>query len=118
MDNVVPITKHEDYVPFRVDASKYYKIDPTLDEHSRTLYEYILSITKKFHDMAYVEWATTGEATDGLMKTTWGKDLQMYLIKSAFGSLRRNRYLRFQYDTTLGARIMEVMEFVGESIKG
>jgi len=118
MGSVTPITAHDDYIPSKVEASKFYLIDSALDENCKTLYEYLLTIAKQFDVMTYVSWATTGEAIDELLKSNWGRDLQIYVIKGAFATLRKNRYLRFQYDTTLEARIMELMEFIGESVKG
>lgn len=114
MGSVTPITKHEKYIPARVKARTYYLIDPNLDDTARSLYEFLFGEAKVWHCMAYLEWPTTDDALNNIYRSSWGKDLQMTVIRSAFATLRKNRYLRFQYESVLTARILELMEFVGE----
>lgn len=117
MGKVVELSSHESYVPTKVKALDFYKYDSNLDVVARELYQHLEGISKRKHSTTYLDWPTTEEAMNALFQSNWGKDLPGYVIKSAFALLRKNRYLRFTYDSTIQARILELMEFIGESSK-
>jgi hypothetical protein len=113
MNNLIPITRHEKYMPTKVRADLFYGIDCNLDENTRALYHLLLAVSSVNYGITYISWPTTEDAISELLKTEWARNLQTYAVKNAFSSLRKNRYLRHSYVKVLDARVLELLEFIG-----
>ena len=117
MEVLTTITKHPLYVPVKVRAFLYYGIDPNLDEPSRSLYRFLLGISKILHGLRYCNWPTMENAVIEVANSEWAKDMPTYAVRSAFTSLRKGRYIRHIYHTGLDKRVMELIGYIGEKTK-
>ena len=118
MGTLHPITQHTNFVPCKVRAELFYGIDSNLDENARSLYKFLLGVSTMNYGITYIPWATTDIAIEELYKSDeWGKDLQMYAIRNAFSLLRKNRYLRHTYVRVLDARVLELLDYIGENAR-
>lgn len=115
MGDLVPITKHEDYVPVKVRACLFYSVDNKLNENAKELYFFLSKVCKRDYGVNYLPWPTMEDAVEQIIRSEFGKDLQMYAIKNAFSNLRKNGYLRHTYNRVLAARILELREYIGEN---
>jgi hypothetical protein len=118
MGDLIPITQHKKYIPEKVRAELFYGIDCNLDETSRSLYHFLLAISSVNYGITYIKWATTEIAIHELSGSEWGRDFSQATIKGAFSLLRKNRYLRHSFARVLDARVLELLEFIGENTKG
>ena len=117
MGDLVPITQHQNYVPARVRAELFYGIDCNLDEESRSLYHFLLGVSSINFGITYIKWATMEDAIFQLAQSEWGKKYSTATIKGYFYQLRKNRYLRFTYNKQLEARVLQLIDFIGENAK-
>ena len=117
MGELIPITQHEKYIPSKVRADLFYGIDCNLDENARSLYHFLLSISSINYGITHIKWATTEIAINELNSSEWGREFSTATIKSAFSLLRKNRYLRHTYVRVLDARVLEMLEFIGENTR-
>lgn len=117
MGDLVPLTQHKNFVPIKVRAELYYGIDPNLDETARGLYHFLLAVSTVNYGITYIKWATTENAIQELNHSEWGREFSTATIKGAFSLLRKNRYLRHSYVSVLDARVLELLQFIGEDAR-
>ena len=116
VDNVIPITKHHRYKPFRVEADEYFDMDPNLSEFARTIYAFFL-LTCTTGEIRYCPWSTTGEVVEAIQGEDWGRLKSEHEIRQAITLLRKFRYIRHFYLPSTKTRIMEIFDFVGEKAR-
>jgi hypothetical protein len=117
MGNLVSITTHQNYVPTKVRAELFYGIDCNLDETARSLYHFLLGVSTINFGITYIKWATMDDAIFHLASSEWGKGHSTATIKGAFYQLRKNRYLRYTYNRELEARVLQLVDYIGENAK-
>jgi hypothetical protein len=117
MGDLVPITQHKKYSPSKVRACLFYGIDPNLDENARALYHFLLAVSTLNYGITYIKWSTTEDAIQELNHSEWGREHTTLAIKSAFSLLRKNRYLRHTYNRELDARVLELLDYIGENAR-
>ena len=117
MGDLIPITQHEKFILTKARAEWFYGIDCNLDENARSLYHFLIGVSNFNYGLTYLKWPTMEDAITNLQHSEWGRNHSTATIKNAFSQLRKNRYLRFTYNRELEARVMELIEFVGENAR-
>lgn len=122
MGTLHPITQHKQYVPAKVRAILYYGIDPNLEEIDRAIYKFLTEVCihmdQIIRSIRYCKWSTMEEAIIEVASSEVARDIPTSRVQTALATLRKNRYLRLTFNHELNARVMELLDFVGESARG
>jgi len=118
MGKLKAITEHKDYAPQKVRADLFYGIDGKLDDSAKSLYQFLWTVAKRREDRTgYLPWESMDHAIGEVVRSEYGKELSLSVVKGAFTQLRKNRYLHHTYDFILKARVLQLNEFIGEKAK-